>query len=205
MKPSKPYIVGLTGGIACGKSHLSQALREHGAVVVDADLLSHALTAKGGAALPKILERFGDGVFDGDDLNRKALADLVFHDEKALADLNAIIHPLVFAQINQEIDRHAGEDILVIDIPLLHETGYDKHCGQVWCAYVPLEIQMQRLMKRGMSQEDAKARLENQLPALEKAQRSDQVIMTSGEKADSARAVQRLYDQLKEQIENARR
>ena len=111
------YVIGLTGGIACGKSNLSSALRAAGAQVIDADALSRATTAPGGPALPAIRSAFGDAVFDGNALNRRALGQLVFADASARAALNGIIHPLVLAQMRREIDSREG--IVFLDVTLL--------------------------------------------------------------------------------------
>lgn len=200
MTPSKPYIVGLTGGIACGKSNLSAALRSRNAVVVDADEISRALTAAGGRALPAIRARFGGQVFEDEFLNRKALSDAVFGHPRALADLNSILHPMIFEEIDRQIARHPDQAALVIDIPLLYETGFEARCDEVWCAYAPLDHQVQRLLSRGMTNEEALRRIGCQMPAMEKAKKSEHVIITTGDKEDSAGNVIRLWDALMRRI-----
>lgn len=177
-------IIGLTGGIACGKSTISQTLRELGAVIVDGDLLSRELTAPGGAALPLIREHFGDGVFlpDGT-LNRRALGSIVFADDEAREALDGIMQPLLHGLILRDIAsaRKAGRRVCVLDMPLLYEKGIDVLCDTVWCASLPVETQLQRLMARdGFTLEEARQRLDSQLPTAEKAARADVVIDTSG-------------------------
>ncbi|MGI6689065.1 MAG: dephospho-CoA kinase [Christensenellales bacterium] len=194
MTQNKPYLIGLTGGIACGKSHLSTALMSVGAVVIDADAVSHALTGKGGAALPAIRAAFGDGVFEGEALSRQALANLVFFDENALKKLNAITHPLIIAEMERQISRHADQPALVLDVPLLFETGLDARCQEVWCVYAPREEQIRRLVRRGMSEEEAHKRIDSQMSGDEKARRSDQVILTTGTKEESASRVIALWE-----------
>lgn len=196
MTPNKPYIIGLTGGIATGKSHLSRSLREAGAVVIDADQIAHGLTAPGGAALPALRARFGDGVFEGDTLRRAALADIVFSDPKALQDLNAITHPLIFAKIKEQISNNRHQPALVIDLPLLFETGFESSCDEVWCALADHNTQLVRLMGRGMGLDQAEARINSQMPAEEKAARAHQVITTLGRKEDSKRQVVTLWNEL---------
>lgn len=196
MTPNKPYIIGLTGGIATGKSHLSRSLREAGAVVIDADQIAHGLTAPGGAALPALRARFGDGVFEGDTLRRAALADIVFSDPKALLDLNAITHPLIFAKIKEQISNNRHQPALVIDLPLLFETGFESSCDEVWCALADHNTQLVRLMGRGMGVDQAEARINSQMPAEEKAARAHQVITTLGRKEDSKRQVVTLWNEL---------
>lgn len=186
MTQNKPYLIGLTGGIACGKSHLSNALMSAGAVVIDADAISHALTGEGGAALPAIRAAFGEGVFEGEALNRQALAARVFFDAEALKKLNAITHPLIFAEMARQISRHAHQPALVLDVPLLYETGLDARCQEVWCVYAPREEQVRRLVRRGLSEEEARQRIDSQMSGDEKARRSDQVILTTGTKEESA-------------------
>lgn len=177
-------IIGLTGGIACGKSNISDTLRELGAVIIDGDLLSRKLTAPGGAALPAIRQVFGDAVFHPDGtLNRRALGTVIFTDDKAREALDGIMQPLlldlILAGIRQA--RHAGTAACVLDMPLLYEKQLDRFCDQVWCAYIPRDLQLQRLMERdGFTLAEAEDRLRSQLPAKEKADRADVVIDTSG-------------------------
>lgn len=194
MTPNSPYLIGLTGGIASGKSALSKALREAGAFVIDADEISRKLTAEGGAALHQIRALFGDSVFDGERLNRKALSDAVFGNEKALNDLNNLIHPLVFGEMERQIDENKQQKAIILEVPLLYETGYDKVCREVWCAWAPEKAQLERLFLRGLNEDEAKARIKSQMPAMKKALKADRVIITTGQKADNARAIVRLWD-----------
>jgi len=177
-------IIGLTGGIACGKSNISQTLAELGAVIIDGDLLSRELTAPDGAALPDIRKAFGDGVFlpDGT-LNRRALGAVIFGDDKARQTLDSIMQPLLWQLIERRIEeaRAANAPMCVLDMPLLYEAGLDRLCERVWCAWIPRETQLARLIARdGFSREEAEARLRSQMPADEKASRADVVIDTSG-------------------------
>lgn len=177
-------VLGLTGGIACGKSTISLTLAELGAVIIDGDVLSRALTAEGGAALPAIREAFGDGVFHPDGtLNRRALGAVVFADDTARNTLDAIMQPLLREMILLGIEdaRKNGASVCVLDMPLLYEKELDRLCNRVWCAYIPRNTQLERLMARdGFTREEAEARLRSQLPAEEKAARADVVIDTSG-------------------------
>ena len=177
-------VLGLTGGIACGKSTISQTLSELGAVIVDGDLLSRELTADGGAALPDIRAAFGDGVFHPNGtLNRRALGAVVFADDTVRDKLDAIMQPLLLTLILRSIEdaRLSGAAVCVLDMPLLYEKDLDRLCDRVWCAYIPQETQLERLMQRdGFTPEEAENRLRSQLPAEEKAARADVVIDTSG-------------------------
>lgn len=177
-------VLGLTGGIACGKSTISLTLAELGAAIVDGDVLSRELTAENGAALPAIREAFGDGVFHPDGtLDRRALGAVVFADDASRDKLDAIMQPLLREMILQGIEaaRRNGASVCVLDMPLLYEKELDPLCDRVWCAYIPRETQLERLMARdGFTREEAEARLRSQLPAEEKAARADVIIDTSG-------------------------
>lgn len=191
-------VLGLTGGIACGKSNVSDTLRELGAVIIDGDVLSRELTAPGGEALPAIRARFGDGVFHEDGmLNRRGLGAVIFgHDEARLA-LDNIMQPLLWALIRRRMEeaRTAGADVCVLDMPLLYEAGLDALCDTVWCVYIPEETQIERLMARdGFTREEALARLRSQMPAKEKAGKAQVVIDTSGSISYTKAMLPALYE-----------
>lgn len=177
-------VLGLTGGIACGKSTISLTLAELGAIIVDGDVLSRELTVENGAALPEIRRAFGDGVFHPDGtLDRRALGAVVFADDSARDKLDAIMQPLLLTLILRGIEdaRLCGAQVCVLDMPLLYEKELDRLCDRVWCAYIPRPTQIERLMERdGFTLEEAESRLRSQLPAEEKAARADVVIDTSG-------------------------
>ena len=186
-------IVGITGGIACGKTNLTDALLGAGVRVVDADEVSRALTAPGGKGLPALREAFGDGVFDGEALNRRALGEMVFADPEKKTRLNACLHPLILAECRRLIDG-TGEGVVFLSAPLLYECGMDAWCDRVWCAYVPQKEQLRRLMARDrLTRGAALRRIRSQMPALEKARRSQAVIRTDGSPAQSAEKVLALY------------
>lgn len=177
-------IIGLTGGIACGKSTVSETLHSLGATVIDGDELSRRLTRPGGAALPAIRERFGAAVFRPDGtLDRRALGSVVFASDEKRAELDALMQPLLRRMIEDGIREAelAGAPVCVLDMPLLYEAGLDALCDRVWCVWAPEEIQLERLMARdGLNREEAEARIRSQLPAREKADRADVTIDTSG-------------------------
>lgn len=190
-------IIGLTGGIACGKSTISQTLSSLGAVIVDGDLLSRELTCPSGVALPDIRSTFGDAVFAPDGtLNRRALGARVFSSPAEKDKLDALMQPLLRQQILLRIDeaRQSGAAICVLDIPLLFEAGLDSLCDTVWCATLPREIQLQRLQARdGFTRQEAENRLNSQMPTDEKARRADVVISTVGEIAQTQAMIPPLY------------
>ncbi|MBR5561311.1 MAG: dephospho-CoA kinase [Clostridia bacterium] len=174
--------IGLTGSIACGKSTVSAYLRELGYFVADADAVSHAMTAPGGPALPALRAAFGDGIFDGNTLNRRALGSLVFASEEKRAQLNAILHPMIISEIAAQLDAHDRDDTLVFgDVPLLYECGMEHMFDRIWVVSVPRDEQIARLhIRDGLSCEEAALRIDAQMPLAQKEQRADAVISTLG-------------------------
>ena len=188
------YVIGLTGGISTGKSNLSSALKKAGAKIIDADEISRSLTAPGGEALPLIRKEFGDQVFDGENLDRRALGEMVFGHEENRKKLNAIVHPMVFAKMRAEIAASDGP--VIMDVPLLFECGMDAWCDEIWCAYVPQKIQAKRLMERDrLTYRQAMNRIHSQMPTLEKARRADRVIRTAGSREESAAIVLSMWQE----------
>lgn len=190
--------IGLTGSIACGKSTVSAYLQTLSIPVVDADAISRALTAPGGEALPALREAFGDRVFRDDALDRRALATLVFSDERERKRLNALLHPRIRAQIIRELQAHPGP-LVVGDIPLLFECGMETLFDRVWVVAASREAQIARLLVRdGLSRAEACARIDAQMPQEEKIRHADAVIDTSGPVEETRRQVDRLLSQLDE-------
>jgi len=186
--------IGLTGSIACGKSTVSSFLREIGYTVVDADAISHSLTAPGGGALSAIREAFGDGVFRGSELDRRALGSAVFSDREKRAQLNAILHPMILARIYDDLDRHDTPDTLVFaDVPLLYECGMADRFDRIWVVSAQEDTQLERLMARdSLTREEALARIRSQMPLEEKRRRADAVIHTDGPIPETQQQVRRL-------------
>jgi len=186
--------IGLTGGIACGKSTVSSYLKSLGHVIVDADAISHGLTAPGGTALPAIRQAFGDGVFDGDVLNRRALGSLVFSSAEKRSLLNSILHPMIISTIHSELDAHDAPDALVIgDIPLLYECDMAHMFDLVWVVSVPEEDQLDRIIMRdGLTRQEALERVASQMPLQQKRALCDAVIDSSGTIENTRRQVDAL-------------
>lgn len=201
MKQSKPYVVGLTGGIASGKTNVANVLREMGITVLDADAISRSVTAAGGEALPSIRKTFGDNVFDGDVLNRRALGDIVFSDEEKRRALEEIIHPMVIGKM-QRLTDEAKTDIVFWDVPLLYETGMDQSCHEVWCVYVSSAEQVRRVMRRDqLTRQQALDRIGSQMPVAEKKRRAQHLINTSGSFRDTRRRVRGLTRDLQRRLQ----
>jgi dephospho-CoA kinase len=177
-------LVGLTGGIATGKSTFAAALRTLGVPVVDADQLARAVAAPGTPALQEIARTFGPGVLGADGaLDRKALGALVFADPGARRRLEAITHPAIRAAMVAETARLGaeGHELVFYDTPLLYEVGLDAAVALVVVVFAPPAAQVARLAARdGLSRAEAEARLAAQLPVAEKAARAD-VIVDNGD------------------------
>lgn len=190
--------IGLTGSIACGKSAVSGYLRELGYFVADADAISRSLTAPGGQALPLLREAFGDGIFDGNVLNRRRLGDIVFGDADRRAQLNAILHPLILRTFQSELEAHDAPDTLVFgDVPLLYECNMAQMFDRIMVVSAPRETQIARLLARdGLSREDAERRIDAQMPLAQKCALADAVINTDGPMENTRAQVRALIDSI---------
>src|SRR5688500_7506339 len=191
--------VALTGGIATGKSYCLGRFEAMGVPVIDADRLARLAVAPGSPGLAAVVQRFGNSVLrDDGTLDRSALAAIVFADRAARADLEAIVHPDVYRRIREWFARlPPGTAVAIADIPLLYETGHEHEFdGTIVCACAPDE-QLRRLVVRdGLSEEEARARLAAQWPIDEKVKRADYVIRTDGSFAETDAEVRRVYDRL---------
>jgi dephospho-CoA kinase len=175
-------LVGLTGGIGAGKSTVSQALAARGAVIIDADLITRELQQPGQPVFDAMVERFGPGIVAGDgQLDRQAVADLVFGDKEALTDLNAIVHPAVGAEMARRLSDEAGTDhVVVLDVPLLVESGRDDLAALIVVDVDP-EVAVGRLVEqRGFTEADARSRIARQASREERLARADRVIDNGG-------------------------
>ena len=190
--------LGLTGSIACGKSTVSAYLASLGCTIVDADAISRALTADGGAALPAVRQAFGDSVFRGESLDRRALGQLVFSDSQKRDELNAILHPLILREIARQLDTlDAPEKLVIGDIPLLYECGMQTLFDVVWVVSVPRATQIQRLAQRdGLDRTQAERRIDAQMPLAQKEQLADAVIHTDGTIEQTQRQIDALLCRL---------
>ena len=190
--------IGLTGPIGCGKSTVARWLADRGAVVVDADEVARAVTAPGQAAHDAILSLFGDRVRATDDtLDRAALARVVFRDPVYLAQLEAIVHPVVRPRILEMIEEaeKAGAPAVVIEAIKLVEGGLAELCDEVWLVVCPPIVQRERVIARGAEPEDADRRIAGQAGIVERLRpRATRVIDTSGPYADARSRVATAWD-----------
>ena len=200
MSANRPYIIGLTGGIGTGKSEAAKFLASLGAVHLDADAISHELTEPGGEALEPIRAEFGEGVFREDGtLDRQALANITFSDPARKRALEAILHPRIQRDIMRGIDRAAeeGAKVVILDVPLLFETGMDALCDETWVLSADPETQVARVMMRDrVERELVEARIQNQMPAEEKEKLATQVIPTERPMEKTQAELAALYQQV---------
>ncbi|NLO85589.1 MAG: dephospho-CoA kinase [Clostridiales bacterium] len=191
-------VVGLTGGIACGKSTVAMMLKELGATIIDADQISHELTAPGGDALPALREAFGEFVFYPDGtLNRSVLASIVFENEKERQKLNDATHPMIQERLVEEIEvcRKMGALVVVLDVPLLYEVGLESLADITICCSAPQDVQLERLKTRsGLEGQQALNRINSQWALEEKEKLSDIVIKTDKHFGDLQHDVQEYYN-----------
>ncbi|WP_422803617.1 dephospho-CoA kinase [Streptococcus sp. FT1-106] len=177
-------IIGITGGIASGKSTVSSYLRELGQIVIDADEVVHDLQKKGGALYQVLVGWLGTEILQADgELDRKKLAALLFASNERLAKSADLQNPIIRKELEKRRDRALQDNELVfLDIPLLYEQGYEDWCNQVWLIYVDRETQIQRLMARNqLTKEEAQLRISRQMPLEEKRDLADLVLKNTGD------------------------
>lgn len=192
-------IIGLTGGIASGKSTVSRYLIEQGLAVLDADKLVHVLQAPGGRLYEALVAHFGAGILDqAGHLDRPKLAELIFSSPEQMAASSHLQDGIIREALRQELDSLlTKEAVVVLDIPLLFEKGYEAWCDQVWLVAVDEETQLNRLMARnGYPVEDAKKRMASQMPLAEKRQKAHAIIDNNGSLEETYKQVQSLLERL---------
>lgn len=183
-----PVLVGLTGGIASGKSTIARMLAELGAQVVDADALAREVLETGTPGLAAVVDRFGSGVLGPDgSLDRAALAGVVFSDEAARRDLEGIVHPAVGARFAAVVAAAAAGTVLVHDVPLLVENGLAPRYDLVVVADAPADVRLERAVARGLSREQAAARIAAQASDADRRAVADVLVDTDVD-VDATRA-----------------
>jgi dephospho-CoA kinase len=194
---TRPLRIGLTGGIASGKSTVTQRFGELGVPVIDADVASRNVVEPGKAGLAQVVQRFGAGVLGANgQLDRRALRDLIFKDASLRQALDAILHPLIRAEMEREAAQ-AAAPYLVMAIPLLVEGGGSaKRVDRVLVVDAEETLQMQRLQARdGSSQEQARAILSSQASRAARLAAADDVLLNTGTVAELRQRVDRLHEQ----------
>lgn len=192
-------LVGLTGGIGAGKSEVSRRLAAYGAVIIDADLIAREVVAPGTDGLAEIVEAFGAGVLGPDGaLDRERLGDIVFADPGKLATLNAIVHPRVAARMRELEDAAGPGSVVVHDVPLIAENGLAGSYDLVVVVDVPPRAQLDRLVRlRGMTREQAQARMNAQASRQQRLAIAGIVVDNSGSLAELDRQVGELWAELR--------
>ncbi|MGI5878077.1 MAG: dephospho-CoA kinase [Christensenellales bacterium] len=189
-------VIGLTGGIASGKTTAAEVLRRLGARVWDADEAARDAVRPGTEGYRALRARYAPGFFMPDGaLDRRKLAQYVFGHPERVAELNRTLHPYILADMRERLRafEDEGAAVAVIDVPLLFETGLDREVDEVWVVSCGEDAQRERMLRRGYTLEEADARIAAQMPDAERRRRADRVIDTSGPKDDTARYIEGLY------------
>ncbi|WP_144932124.1 dephospho-CoA kinase [Paenibacillus sp. 32O-W] len=186
--------IGLTGGIASGKSTVASILVERGAVLVDADRIAREVVLPGTELLEQVANRFGQAILNPDgSLNRKKLGEIVFADDAARKDLEGLLHPQIRLGMKQRMQEAEDTDpgrLVVVDVPLLYESGLQHMFEQVMVVYVPRSKQLERLMARdGINAAQAEQRLNAQMDIEKKKELADIVINNEGSLTDTIRQI----------------
>ena len=200
-------IVGLTGGIGSGKSTVTRMFKDEGAYVIDFDHLACLVVEPDKPAWRDIIDYFGPGVLSSDrTLNRSALAEIVFSDEKSRKALEGLTHPRIFEEGDALINAIKREDpssVVIMDIPLLFEFDLNKRFDKIILVYVTIAIQIERVVKRdGLSTEEVEKRLNAQIPIEEKRALSDYIIDNKGSINDTKDQVRKVAHELKDLAKN---
>ena len=192
-------ILGLTGGIASGKSTVSRILKDLGAIIIDADETAHSAIEPNKPAWRDIVSNFGQEILKPDmTINRERLGEIVFLDSEQLNLLNHITHPRIMESLKddfQKIKASSPDAIVVLEVPLLYETFMERMCDEVWVVWVDRETQLKRLMARNSySEEEAIRRIDSQIPLDEKARRADVVIDNRGTIEETISSATKYYN-----------
>jgi len=189
-------VVGLTGGIGAGKSMVAQFFAELGAIVIDADQLARMAIERGSDGFAEVMLRFGDDVITNGDIDRKKLAEIVFRDESARRDLEAIIHPRVQAIFAEAVADLNQDDILIYEIPLLVETGAAEKFDYVITVESDLELRKERLLKRGLYISQIEKRIAAQATPESREAVADMVIRNDSDEDSLLRQVENIWESI---------
>lgn len=192
-------IIGLTGGIACGKSTVSAYLKQKGAYIIDGDAIAKELSVPGKSIWKAYVEHFGDKILNSDKtLNRRLIGQIVFTDESEKMWMNNTMHPLIKQAIIEKIEKYKQDKVkvVVLDIPLLYEANWDKFADEVWVVRIDKQLQIERIQNRDkLTQKEAISRIEAQMPVEEKAKRADVVIDSSNTPEITCKLVEKIWNE----------
>jgi len=189
-------VVGLTGGIGAGKSLVAQYFAELGARVVDADELARVAIERGSNGFDEVVERFGEEILRDGDIDRKALAAIVFTEPSARKDLEEIVHPRVRQLFSRVLADLAADEVLIYEIPLLVETSSEGNFDYIITVEAPLELRRERLLKRKMALSEIDRRIANQADEAARTAVADMVIRNDGDEDQLLRSVENIWEDL---------
>lgn len=201
-------VIGLTGGIGTGKSEVARIFQELGAVIINADQIGHQAYTPHSEIWQEVVKAFGEEILQPNgEIDRKKLGSIVFADPDQLTRLNQIMHPRMARMVAQQVQelREQGADVVVVEAALLFEAGWDSLVGEVWSTESPENLVINRLQSRsGLSQEEAKKRIDSQMSAEERKSRSQVVVDNSGDLIELERVVRSIWDRrVKAKVEKA--
>ena len=190
-------IIGLTGGIGSGKTAVSETFEKLGITVVDADLASRVVVEKGKPCLEEIAKHFGDDILnENDELNRAKLREIIFNSDSEKLWLESLLHPAIAEQIKDELNASKSPYTILVS-PLLLETNQRDFCDKVLVVDVPIELQMERTIKRdGVSEDQVKSIIKSQINRDERLQLADEIIINEGSIEDLEMIVRELHEKL---------
>jgi dephospho-CoA kinase len=189
-------VIGLTGGIGCGKSLAAQYFSELGALVIDADQLARAAIERGSQGFDEALSIFGDSILNNGDIDRRALGEIVFKDPDAKRKLEGIIHPYVRQQFEEAVSSLKADETLIYEIPLLVETGAQDRFDLVITVESEIENRISRLRQRGMHISEIEARIAAQASREQRVAIADFLIENDGTEDELLRQVENIWDSL---------
>ena len=192
------FVIGLTGGIATGKTLVSETLRELGATLINADLVGHEAYLPHTETWQAVVDAFGTDILDPEgQIVRPKLGAIVFSDPARLEQLNSIVHPRIYAMISDRIEGLKGEgvDAVVVEAALLIEAGWTPLVDDIWVITAPMEQVYSRLTGRGLFPEQTRARIESQMPQEERVTHANVVIVNDQGEAELLSAVREQWDQ----------
>ncbi|MCK4852300.1 MAG: dephospho-CoA kinase [Candidatus Omnitrophica bacterium] len=193
----KKIIIGITGGLAAGKTTVAGMLAEKGALKIDADRIGHQILEENKAVRRMIIDSLGKGILSGGDIDRRKLRKKVFSDRKSLEKIERLLHPLIVRRIREEIGCHS-EGTILIDAPLLLETGLNKIVDLIVVIKADSEAVTKRAADRGFSEQDAKNIIARQMPLSDKLRLADYVIDNSGNLNRTKKGVDKLWKRIQE-------
>ncbi|MBT9138498.1 dephospho-CoA kinase [candidate division NPL-UPA2 bacterium Unc8] len=195
----RTIIVGVTGGIATGKSTIAEMLGRLGAKVIDVDRVAHRFLKRGTIAWRKVVDEFGDEILNKNlVINRKRLGKIIFTNKDKQKKLEKIIHPLVIEAVREKISRETNQKqvVIVIDAPLLIESGLVSLMDKLIVVNAPGHIQRKRLVKRGLTQVEIKKRIDSQLPLAMKVKLADYIVENNGNLTWARKQVGKIWNEI---------